>query len=256
MLKKTIQHFNQSKENLCHELFDVEKERTYLREGYSSLFEYLTLAHHFSESQAYELVTIVRGMNVARELPRLISNGQIQFKTLKSVMPVIQQAQTLEDKREVLKLSIGKLPEQMTETLQEKFPELNLHNPIKRMTLVFDEELNSLYEQIKNKLSHKYPSGVRLDNAVNESFKFYLGSKSGSSIVSRHLHQQVWTRAKAQCEFESVEGRRCLSKYLLQIDHVIPRSRGGLDELSNLRLLCANHNRDASRLLKIRGDML
>ena len=38
-------------------------------------------------------------------------------------------------------------------------------------------------------------------------------------------------------------GRRCGSRYLLQVDHVFPYALGGNAEPDNLRLLCAAHHR-------------
>ncbi|HER34880.1 MAG TPA: HNH endonuclease [Halothiobacillaceae bacterium] len=37
-------------------------------------------------------------------------------------------------------------------------------------------------------------------------------------------------------------GRRCNSRVRLQIDHIVPFSRGGRHNPSNLRLLCSAHN--------------
>ncbi|GAB4020064.1 MAG: hypothetical protein Fur0010_22470 [Bdellovibrio sp.] len=253
MIKQALEKYSEAKKRLLSALFDLEKDRGYLRDGFSSLFEFLTLGHHLSEVQAYELVTVIRAMGIDREIPEKLSTGQMNFRTLKTVLPLLNQTVTLEDKREILSSAQGKIPEMAIENIQGKFPNLQCDLATKRMTIIFNQELIDLYERIKSKLSHKYPTGVRLDIAVNETFKYYLGTKLNSSIVSRQLYQQVWSRAKGQCEFESLQGRRCLSKYLLQIDHVIPRSKGGLDELSNLRLLCANHNKDESRIIRKTG---
>lgn len=253
MLNTSLKIFKEAKSKLLCALFELEKDRTYLRDGYSSLFELLTLCHHFSEAEAYELVTVIRAMGIDQKIPEKLSSGQMHFKTLKTVLPLLNQSVALKDKREILLSAQGKSPEIAIEDIQGQFPNLQVVQATKRMTIIFNQELTELYDRIKSKLSHKYPTGVRLDIAVNETFRHYLGTKLSSSIVSRQLHQQVWTRAKGQCEFESLQGRRCLSKYLLQIDHVIPRSKGGLDELSNLRLLCANHNKEESRLTRKTG---
>ena len=46
------------------------------------------------------------------------------------------------------------------------------------------------------------------------------------------------------CEFvDSASGRKCGSKFQLQLDHIVPFSHGGTNEAANLRVICAAHNR-------------
>ena len=56
------------------------------------------------------------------------------------------------------------------------------------------------------------------------------------SISSLH-RKTIWQRAKGRCEYPG-----CQSNYQLQVDHIKPKSMGGSNELSNLRLLCRAHN--------------
>ena len=55
------------------------------------------------------------------------------------------------------------------------------------------------------------------------------------------MKQQVWNNANGRCEYE-YRGRRCSSRYQLEIDHVHPLALGGSNELSNLKLKCKRHN--------------
>ncbi len=55
------------------------------------------------------------------------------------------------------------------------------------------------------------------------------------------LKRQVWSKAEGKCEYVH-QGRRCSSRYQLEIDHTQPLALGGSNELSNLKLLCRRHN--------------
>ncbi len=58
------------------------------------------------------------------------------------------------------------------------------------------------------------------------------------------VKRQVWERDGGCCSYvDRDSGRRCGSRHVLQMDHVLPFSLGGSAEPDNLRLLCAAHHR-------------
>jgi 5-methylcytosine-specific restriction endonuclease McrA len=67
--------------------------------------------------------------------------------------------------------------------------------------------------------------------------------REDSRYISRPVRDEVYARDKGRCTFVSPGGKRCCSKWDLQIDHIIPFARGGDNSTGNLRLLCAKHNR-------------
>jgi hypothetical protein len=60
--------------------------------------------------------------------------------------------------------------------------------------------------------------------------------------LPRETQRQVFARDGHQCTFVSDDGVRCPARGRLQIDHILPRAKGGDDRIENLRLLCAAHN--------------
>jgi 5-methylcytosine-specific restriction endonuclease McrA len=63
-------------------------------------------------------------------------------------------------------------------------------------------------------------------------------------------------KSNGECEYlDPVTGKKCGSYYALEVDHVIALALGGATTLSNLRLLCKNHNAELGRqlLLKIKS---
>ena len=58
------------------------------------------------------------------------------------------------------------------------------------------------------------------------------------------VKRQIWQRDGGRCRYvDPGTGRRCASRYLLQIHHILPYALGGGAEPGNLRLLCAAHHR-------------
>ncbi len=53
----------------------------------------------------------------------------------------------------------------------------------------------------------------------------------------------VWERDGGRCTYKNPDNKTCASRDLVQIDHIQPLALGGKNELNNLRLLCASHNR-------------
>ena len=65
-----------------------------------------------------------------------------------------------------------------------------------------------------------------------------------SRAIPAAVRRQVWERDRGCCSYvDRGSGRRCGSRHLLEIDHIVPYAVGGSAEPDNLRLLCAAHHR-------------
>ena len=69
------------------------------------------------------------------------------------------------------------------------------------------------------------------------------GKSSGRSIPAA-VRREVWRRDQGCCSYvDRHTGRRCGSRFFLEIDHIVPVARGGGAEPANLRLRCSAHHR-------------
>ena len=58
------------------------------------------------------------------------------------------------------------------------------------------------------------------------------------------VKRAVWRRYGGACCYQDpLTGVTCGSTHLVQLDHIVPLAQGGSDDISNLRLRCAVHNR-------------
>ena len=62
------------------------------------------------------------------------------------------------------------------------------------------------------------------------------------TVVSAELRRQIWERDGGRCAWTSPEGKRCGSRWQLEVDHKEAAARGGPATLDNLRLACKGHN--------------
>ena len=70
--------------------------------------------------------------------------------------------------------------------------------------------------------------------------------------VTAAVKRAVWARDGGKCQWPVDGGGVCGSTTRLEIDHVVPRGRGGPSTLENCRLACRVHNQYAAR--QVYGD--
>ncbi len=79
------------------------------------------------------------------------------------------------------------------------------------------------------------------------------GSGADGASVPVAVRAEVYQRDGGACTYVDPETRqRCGERRWLQLDHIVPRCRGGMSTTTNLRCLCGPHNRLMAR--EILGD--
>ena len=66
--------------------------------------------------------------------------------------------------------------------------------------------------------------------------------KQARPPVPAAVRREVWERDGGRCTFTGPGGRRCGSRWKLELDHVVPFARGGDFTTGNLTLRCREHN--------------
>jgi 5-methylcytosine-specific restriction endonuclease McrA len=67
-------------------------------------------------------------------------------------------------------------------------------------------------------------------------------SPKDPATVTAEVRRQVWERDQGRCAWTSPDGKRCDSRWQVEVDHVEAAGRGGPATLGNLRLACRQHN--------------
>jgi hypothetical protein len=133
------------------------------------------------------------------------------------------------------------------------------------LRVTIESALKEDLETLKMLLSHKIPTGD-LATVLHEAIRCGIqkhGKRRGAFAPARkrrgasapktaagersrkipaELQRQVWERDGGRCTFVGQDGRRCESRWKLEIDHIEPFALGGTSELHLLRLRCRPHN--------------
>jgi len=101
--------------------------------------------------------------------------------------------------------------------------------------------------QVKRRREASRVEGSAPASAVASPLAGGAEAASASAHVPAEVRRAVWERDGCRCQWRMSSGGVCGSTRRLQLDHIIPRARGGPSTIDNLRVLCAFHNDLAAR---------
>lgn len=244
-------------------LREIEARGLHLNRGFPSLYEYAVRELKFSEGAAYRRV---QAMRLIKDIPgaeKKIESGELTLTTISKVQNSWRKDPSL-NKEELLQKLVGKSSREVDRELAPTQVVNREHtrwltSEAVELTLILEKNSFKTLEDLKAIKSHA-PEKSTYSGVVKELID--LGDQkwnplrrrappsrrsSAPSLDPRHitpsLRAEVWKRDGARCSFKDPQtGKICLSKYFLQVDHILPLALGGSSGLENLRLLCANHN--------------
>jgi len=79
---------------------------------------------------------------------------------------------------------------------------------------------------------------VKIHNYLDDRKNVWYHRKKASGYISGSIRLEVFKRSKTKCEMCGVDNK----EKALEVDHIIPRNRGGSDDISNLQALCYSCN--------------
>lgn len=132
------------------------------------------------------------------------------------------------------------------------------------LRVTIDGAFKDQLETLRSLLSHKVPDGdltAVLREAVRCAVEHH-GKRRGAVKPARTqkpatpkpplpgkrqpipaaVKRAVWERDGGRCTYVSPDGRRCESRWRLELDHIEPSARGGPSTVEGLRLRCRAHN--------------
>ncbi len=257
---------------VLHHLREIERRRLFSELGFKSLFEYSVKKLGYSEDQAGRRISAMRLLKEIPELETKIESSALTLTNLGLAQSLFRAERKTADipkekkleiisklenksKREAEKIILNQAsdPHQLiadrvravtSDKIEIKMlADLGLEkmDPMKKFSK--DEGERRVANEGKTGKDKVSDGGIEntiemAENSPAPAKKMRVISAKGDkkrSYISVHLRRAVWKRANGRCE-------NCESEYALEIDHLVPVGKGGVDEISNLRLLCRSCN--------------
>jgi hypothetical protein len=250
---------------VLHHFREIDRRRLFSTLGFKSLFDFAVRHLGYPEDQAYRRISAMRLLKEMPEIEEKIESGEISLTHIGLAQSLFKQEMKIQnremsrDKKMAVFEQIANKPVREAERLTLAMSSSPAATKPDRMhqisenhielKFIASDELRKKIEKLKGLLAHKHPR-LSLGELFEKLCDFGL-TEWGPAKIAAPRKRRVNTQSKAQISkavFLKAESRceNCDSIYALEIDHVIPRAKGGTSEPENLRLLCRNCNQRAA----------
>lgn len=214
----------------------------------------LVLAHHTIKEQ--NKVQKLSETEKNKIIDQVKNKSQRKAKDdLASLFP----QQTKPDQIKVINQSQASVQCTIDKSLQEKLEHIkNLiahknPNPSINELLHIMADIAICHIEKKKGFESKTPEASKDDNKkVHTCRKVCVKKSEGQSeqpkkikrtrYIKKAVKQLVFQRAGGQCQYVSPEGNRCQCKKFLELEHIVPFAKGGMNDADSLQLYCSQHN--------------
>ena len=261
-------------------LEEMEHRRLHSKMGYSSLFDYLVKGMGYPEGSASLRINAMRLTKKIPEARAEIASGALTVTNAATLNYFMERDRKVNGKEatpterlDLLKSISGKSKrecEKVLFTLSPKAMPRERVEPISgtdtKVTVVLGEDLMKKLDRIKELIAHKNPNPtvaelldemaeivlkkidpVQKKGKINATGKEALrqdGHENRTRYIPIPVRRTVMKRDGYACTYESpVTGKRCGSRWGIELDHIIPYALGGRSTVDNLQCRCGNHNK-------------
>lgn len=256
---------------VLHHLKEIERRRLFAELGYRSLHDFATRHLGYSDDQAYRRIAAMRLLKEIPEIEEKIASGELSLSHISLAQSLFNQEKkyagklfTKEEKQEVFE-KISTKPIREAERITVSMASHQVPSKPDQIRIITEEKvelkfqasksLQDKIEKLKGLLAHKNP-----DMPLGELFEKLCdmgieqlgpGKRAEEKVATSRKHRSVNPTSKAEVRrdvFREAEGKcqNCGSTYALEVDHIQPKAKGGLDVKENLRILCRTCNQRAA----------
>ena len=247
-------------------LIEVETRRLDLRSACSSLFDFCQRRLGMSEGEAVRRIEAARLVKRFPSLLGHVERGEIHLTAL----CLLRDHFTDDNVHELIAAASGKTKRELQELLAARAPKADVlptitalpAQPVSpsspspaqvpaarleplaptrhRLELTVSDDVRAKLERARDLMSHRIRRNdleTVLDHALDALLAKLEKERVGDGIP-RAVRREVFERDGERCTFTDDRGNRCPARADLEIDHIVPRARGGTNDAENLRVVC------------------
>lgn len=219
-------------------LMIIERDKLYADLKYDSLHTYLRRELKYTDAEATLRVNAVRLMLKSSRAIKHLETGSMSLSNASKANQVLQNTKTKDQRKinEVIDYAAKTSTRKLNQYLSENF------SVPRREIVVLDDMILNKFDQLRNRLKLNDQSTyeviqIMLEKELTEGiFKAQLCKRKGASKNSRYIPKMV------KAEVNTGECSNCGKQWDLEYDHIIKYSHGGLNDASNIQMLCRNCN--------------
>lgn len=116
-----------------------------------------------------------------------------------------------------------------------------------RMHLTVSPDFLALLKKAKAGEAHVRPNATDEEILRAGLELLVLRQEKRRASVPAKVKREVRARDGSRCQWPTHDGGICGATAMLEVDHVVPRGKGGPSTVENCRILCRAHNLEAAR---------
>lgn len=282
-LKSLVQQERELLSEVLTHIQECDRRRLFLEMGYPNLFSYLTKHVGYSEGAAQRRIDAARLMAEIPEVKEKIESGRIQLSQISQIQKVSRQKLKETARRDksaaqkeivqgmknqaisLLELRSSSESEQILAELfempiQEQTKMTRQKNESVRIEFTLSQKQAEKLQAVKEVLSHLVPDGnlpevfeYLMDQLLTRKRAAAVAAESKSQEMRKNKTITEKTRRivlqRDQCcqVTSDLTGRKCGSRWQLEVDHIQSQWAQGDHDIHNLRAVCGQHNRHKYR---------
>lgn len=230
----------------------IQDKKIYLKMGYSSILKYCIKEFNYSEAAAYRRIKTLKLMRDVPAVTNQLQAGEINLSQAAVAQGLFEAARVrgAKTKQDLLNSVKGLNAKEAESALREN---LGLPKRKYQINLETSEETKNMWSELKQRSIHLGLSEADLFARIIQEKLLKLKSCEAKPLkktnsknqryVSSRQRAYLLKRSNYSCEYLNKNSRkRCQSHFGLEVDHVRGIAQGGNSEVSNLRILCREHN--------------